>query len=124
MKTDTNNDFSYSSLGVWRKIFIALIWISTSIFTSGALVWLLYPEIMQTELGFSPQLLLGLTIWFLFTAIWATWAICKRKSKHLVVLAVLQLFPWFNLLSAAFFFQSYKTSKFERQQLDLEKNDE
>jgi len=113
MNPINNNELVFSTLGIWRKIYIGIIWLITLIFSLGTCVWLFIPEVMGQELGFPISYLIGFMCFNLIYSFWIHTAIVKRKAKQLLALAVIQIIPFMNPISALIFFSIYRISKKE-----------
>lgn len=97
---------NYASLGKWRKIFLIINWILAIGFIFSAFFSLIgINGINITQLTVS---LLG------FAQIcWLHWAVCKRNIKHLLIIALIQLFPMLNPISCIILLVIRSTSKEE-----------
>ncbi|MGY5449971.1 hypothetical protein ACVFI8_03300 [Agarivorans sp. MS3-6] len=111
---DINNyQLNFSSLGWFRKLFLIVHWLSVAVIVLGAGVWIFVPEIMNQELGFSPFVLYAMVFFSLAYAFWIQRAISKRSRGQLLALTGIQLFPFFNPITALLFFAMYRLSKQE-----------
>ncbi|WP_299022612.1 hypothetical protein [uncultured Photobacterium sp.] len=109
----TSVSLAFSSLGILRKLFLVFIWVCTFVITLGGIVWLFFPEIMQSELGISNEMLFLLCILWVIHSCWIHLAVVKRKTSQLIVLGLLQIIPFANLIGALIFAGIYYVSKSE-----------
>ena len=109
------DNLTFSSLCWLRKLTLIFVWIITTLFFWGAIIWLFAPEIMGNELSFSNEKLVAMTAFLVIYSTWIHIAIVKRRLKHLILIALLQLFPLFNVLGALMFAGVYYASKKEVQ---------
>jgi len=105
--------FTFSTLGIWRKIYIGVIWFINLILFLGTCIWTFMPEAMGEELGYPVAYLIAFYCAFLVYIFWIHTAICKRKTKQLLALVFIQIIPFMNPISALLFFLIYRTSKKE-----------
>ncbi|MPW27865.1 hypothetical protein F9L16_02505 [Agarivorans sp. B2Z047] len=108
-----NEKWTFSSLGIWRKILLILIWLSTSVLIAGALIWLIAPEIMGEELGYSVWVLIAMVSIVFVYSLWIHTAVVQRKTGQLIAIGIVQIIPLANPIGALFIFLAYFTSKRE-----------
>jgi len=104
-------EFSFNNLGIWRKIYIYLNWFFFLAYSIVAMyvIWDKNPE-------FDPGIMMLMIPIVIAYAFWIHIAISKRKINQLRTLALIQLFPFFNLLGCFIFFAIRSTSKQEVRQ--------
>ncbi|WP_411992209.1 hypothetical protein [Agarivorans sp. DSG3-1] len=111
---DINNyQLSFSSLGMFRKLFLIACWAIVAILSLGCAVWLFFPNIMGEELGFSIAYLLVMTAGAMSYVYWIHSAIAKRKTGQLLALIGIQIIPFLNPITALVFIAVYRLSKQE-----------
>ncbi|MBH0039785.1 hypothetical protein [Pseudoalteromonas sp. SWN166] len=94
---ELNLGYSFTTLGIWRKIYLWFMWIIT-ILISGAILKLS----SDSEAGIAAVIVaLSAVIGFMY---WAHWAISKRKVGHITVLAVLNLIVGGNIIGCIIMF--------------------
>lgn len=103
-------EFTFSSLGIWRKIFLVVNWI-VSIFLVAVLLFFTFSENKQIDVNlavvvFAILCLLGYSYWLHV-------AVSKRKVGHLAILLITQIVPFGNPIGALMLFAIRSTSKSE-----------
>lgn len=104
-------EFTFSNLGIWRKIYLALNWLVGIAFLIAMVIGLAEPA--QQPDSTDSLIMVLLTLLYLAFCLWVHIAICKRKLGQLIALIVIQIFPLFNPVSALIFWAIYSTSKKE-----------
>ncbi|MEE2730969.1 MAG: hypothetical protein VYA55_09120 [Pseudomonadota bacterium] len=106
-----NAEYTFTSLGIWRKIFIVLSWLMALVITYPALT-----EFMREDQANPDFATIFLTMSMLHLALcfWMTFAISKRKLGQIVALLALNIFPLFNPIHAIILAAVYFVSKKER----------
>ncbi|MGI2191411.1 hypothetical protein ACRN9V_08040 [Shewanella baltica] len=106
--------FTFSSLGIFRKILLGIVWIFAVIFILGGIIWTFFPHIMQDELNYPLVNLIVIIVFLNLFSFWIHFAVCKRKTKQLAVIAILQMFPLLNPIAGLIFLGVYWVSRQER----------
>ena len=110
-----NEDFTFSNLGVWRKIYLALNWVSL---LGISLLFLksFISVALESGLTFQGTLISAVLILiFPFYCYWLHISVSKRKLDQLTVLTIVQIIPSVNPVSALILFAIRSTSKTERE---------
>ncbi len=105
--------FSFSNLGIWRKIYLALNWIGcvfmVIIFVS--MPFTDYPESTPAQ----PMVVFVIAILVFAYTFWLHKAMVTRNLTQLLILTIIQVVPLFNPISALIMFLVRNTSKKERE---------
>ncbi len=105
-------ELTFSSLGIWRKVYLILNWISVLLIIILGNIGVFFGEPgNQTA---SP--LYFLSTFLMIYAIWAHTAIIGRRVTQLRVLCFIQIIPFLNPISAIIFWAISSTSKAEIQE--------
>ncbi len=104
-------ELTFSSLGIWRKLYLALNWLVVVLFVFFALVGVLFGE----EGGQLSIPVFALAAALVAYAIWTHTAIVNRRVTQLRIICFLQVIPFMNPVSAIIFWAISSTSKTEQQ---------
>ncbi len=104
-------ELTFSSLGIWRKLYLALNWLVIALFVFFAVVGILFDE--ESKQLFIP--VLALLAFLVSYAFWTHTAIVNRRVTQLRVICFLQVIPFMNPVSALIFWAISSTSKSEKQ---------
>ncbi|MDZ7925125.1 MAG: hypothetical protein U5M23_13975 [Marinagarivorans sp.] len=90
-------EFTFSSLGIWRKIYLVWIWVVALFFALVTIAILIgavpLKEVSKVEFTLFISALIGHTIWL-------TYATVSRKVGQLWMLSLLSLFPLISPIGA------------------------
>ena len=104
-------DLTFSSLGIWRKLYLGLNWLVIALFVFFAVVGVLLGEESE-HLSIPVLLLMALLVGYAF---WTHTAIVNRRVTQLRILCFVQVIPFMNPISALIFWAIGSTSKTEQQ---------
>jgi hypothetical protein len=104
-------DFIYQSLGIWRKIFLVINWLGAILFSVALIFVAINEEDKSVDLGISALIVLLLTLAY---AYWLHVAVATRNVTQLLIIALLNIIPFLNPVSAILVFAIRSTSKSER----------
>jgi archaellum biogenesis protein FlaJ (TadC family) len=83
----------FSTLNIWRKIYLGLLWAATALIT----LLLVFVVLVNKDhvVGIFSIILVG---FLLVMSSWTHWAVTRRDIDHITALAVINLFPCMNIL--------------------------
>ncbi|RLU01341.1 hypothetical protein [Ketobacter sp.] len=106
---DTALEMTFSSLGIWRKIYLGLNWVLTGLVA----VFL----IVQGASGAAENLpilyFVGVAVFAIGYCYWLHYAIVNRNLTQLLIIGIINIIPFFNPVSAILVFAIRSTSKKE-----------
>lgn len=113
LSTNNSKKASFTSLNFWRKLYLVLMWIGTTLMTIAFIgAGIDSPEVSIIHSGLFASLMLGFTYWH-------HRAIVSRNLKHITILAVLNLIPLGNLIGCLIMFSIRRVTKKELEDFDF-----
>jgi len=107
---------SFKTLGFWRKLYLAVIWI----FALGLFAIMASISLEQeAKTAADPLIVLIIMAITLGMTYWSHVAMVKRNVSHLTTLSILNLFPGGNLLGCLIMFAIRQTSKTEQENYNI-----
>ena len=104
-------NLTFSSLGIWRKVFLVVIWLFLGLLVLSGIAVILTEEISPS--GPSPIPTLILIALLIPYTIWIHVAIIRRKVTQLRIIFAFQIFPLMNPIGALIMWAIGTTSKKE-----------
>lgn len=110
--SDERVDLVFSTLGVWRKIFLVLNWIFTSAFVFILILGLIL-GIDSGETIFDFMIVLFVACFMVGYAVWLHVSVSQRNITQLSILSFVQLVPFLNPIVFLILLAIRSTSKKE-----------
>ena len=114
-KSDKPKLNSFSSLGVWRRLYLVLMWIIMSCIPLYLIYFTLF-ELQDIQVML-PTTLIFSVLCFAY-AYWIHTAVVKRKVRQLRILCFISIIPCMNPITALIFWVIGSASKREINSLD------
>lgn len=103
-------EYTYKSLGFWRKLYLGLNWF----FSFAMVLGMSYIAITEGTHYMRLGVVLLAAPLFLGSAYWLHHATVQRKTAQLFAIAILNIVPFLNPIAAIIVFAIRSTSKSER----------
>lgn len=103
-------EYTYNSLGIWRKLYLGLNWFFSVVMVFGVS----YVAITEGTHYIGLGIMLLAALLFFGSAYWLHHATVQRKTAQLLAIAILNIVPFLNPIAAILVFAIRSTSKSER----------
>ena len=106
---DSELALTFSSLGIWRKIYVVFNWISAI----AAGLYLISQDATGSVDDMPILYFIGIMLAAVGYCFWLQYAIVKRNLTQLMIIGIINIFPFFNPIAALLVFLIRSTSKKE-----------
>ncbi|TVZ41587.1 hypothetical protein P886_0934 [Alteromonadaceae bacterium 2753L.S.0a.02] len=111
LEEKTEIEASFATLNFWRKFYLCFMWLSLAM---GCAVFI-YVGVSSDEVGMGLFTFIYLVI-ALALCVWTHNAVVKRKHNQLLVLTIINVFPFMNIIGALIMLSILRVTKKEHQQ--------